>query len=355
MAYVGLRRRERVDYSGKTSGRGEAYVEVCDVRTDSQGHTHVSRHHEWKYVDCRNVPYSGYENVDITIHVDDDPFKNKVEQTSSSVNMVFGTVALFQANQVQQVSENAIEISNSLKKGFHSVVAAEISQQIGVVEERSKNGFQLLATLKKHMEEILHKMEKDYNSIKSRNVKQFDEINKQYTDMIHSLDASSFSMSKELAASMQSYAELSVAMQALLPEESSGTRNNLEENWLKESSSEIISGISTLLKQNNAYNAFIKNKISSVAVELEEYQGLPVLVMEKDDLKKDCIDSTCFMQMEDFAVKKSIEDSVKAALHHQDSVMENDYQDSLQKRIDSANLSERELGIIKNLMNVNEI
>ncbi len=355
MAYVGLSRRERVDYSGKTSGHGEAYVEVCNVSTDSQGRAHVSRHYEWKHVECRNVPYSGYEDVNITIHVDDDAFNNKVEQTAGSVNMVSGTVALFQANQIQQVSTNAIEIANSLKRGFHSVVAAEISQQIGVVEERSKNAYQLLMNLRNHMEKVHQDMERDYNAIKSRYVKQFDGINKQYTDSIKALDASSFAMSKELAASMRSYAKLEVATQALLPEESSRTRNNLEGSQLNESSSEIIGGISTLLKQNNAYNAFIQNKISNVAVESEEYQSLPVLFVEKDALKSDCVDSACFMQIEDFAVRKSIEGAVNAVLHRQEAVVNNDFQDGLKKKIESANLSDRELDIIKNLMDVNGI
>lgn len=355
MGYVGLRRTERVDYSGRTDGYGEAYVDVYTTSTDSQGNTRVHSHKEWRSVQCRNVPYSGYENVDITIHVDDDAFNNKVEQTAGSVHMVSGTVGLFQAEQVHQVSSNAIDIARSLKKGFNSVVASEISQQIGVAEERSKNSYQLLLTLKKRMQDVLHTMERDYNSIKGRNVKQFDSINKQYTDMIHALDASSFAMSKELEASMQSYAELAVATQALLPEESSRTRNNLEGSQLNRTSEEIIGGISNLLRQNNAYNAFIQNKISTVPVEKEESQCLPVLFMEMDDLKKNSETSTCFMHIEEFAVRNSIENAVKSALHGQTASVDNDYQESLHKKIESSNLNERELSVIRSLMSDNGI
>jgi len=353
MAYVGLNRVETVPYRGTTDGMGEAYVEVTDVRHDSQGHAHVSTHHEWRYVQCRNVPYSGAEEVEITINVDDDAFNNKVDQTAGSVHAVSGTVGLFQAAQVHQVSENAIKIAQSLKDGFDSVVAAEISQQIGVVEERSKNSYQLLQTYKKHMDDVSRTMEKDYADIKGRNVKQFDSINKQYTDMIHALDAASFSMAKDLEASMKTYAELSVATQALLPEESSITRNSLEVSQLNGSSEDIINSISKLLKQNNAYNAFVQGKISSIPAEKEEIQSLPVLFLENDALNGDYVDSSCFMQFENDETKKSIEESVKSALHCQESVIEDDYQECLEKKISVSNLNERELSVIRSLMDGN--
>lgn len=376
MSYIGLNRVEevtysgKVDYSGETSGHGEAQVDKYDEARDAQGNRILDQHGSvlykhtgttWETTQCRNVPYqgtvpyNGIEEVEITINVDDDPFNHKVSQTASSVHMVSGTVGLFQAEQIQQVSANAIEISKSLKKGFNSVVASEISQQIGVVEERSKNSFQLLQSLRTKMENILHTMERDYNTIKSRNVKQFNEINKQYTDMIHALDASIFAMSKELEASMQSYAELAVAMQALLPEESSRTRNNLEGSRLNRTSEEIIGDISNLLRQNNAYNAFIQNKVSTVPVEKEESQCLPVLFMETDDLKKNSETSTCFMHIEDFDVRNSIENAVKSALHSQTASVDNDYQERLQKKMESSNLNERELSVIRNLMDDNGI
>lgn len=376
MSYTGLNRVEEVpysgevDYSGETSGFGEARVDRYDEARDEHGHLIRDQHGDvlykragstWENTQCRNVPYSGtvpyegVEEVEITINVDDDPFNNKVEQTADSVHMVSGTVGLFQAEQVRQVSTNAIEIAKSLKKGFNSIVASEISQQIGVVEERSKNSYQLLLSLKKKMVDVLNTMERDYNSIKGRNVKQFDGINRQYTDMIHALDASSFTMSKELAASMQSYAELAVATQALLPEESSRTRNNLEGSQLNHTSGEIISSISNLLRQNNAYNAFIHNKISNIAVESEESQCIPVLYMEMDDLKKDCEASKCFMHIENQAVKQSIENAVKSAVHNQATLIDKDYQEGLQKKMDSSNLSERELDVMRSLMKDNGI
>ena len=354
MAYIGLRRTESVHYKGKTDGYGEALVKVADVSRDSQGHARISYHNEWQRVECRNVPYSGSEEVEITIHVADDAFNSKVRETAGSVNLVSGTVGLFQSEQVQQVTRNAIEIAKSLKNGFNAVVASEISQQIGAMEERSKNSYQLLQTYKKHMDEIFRTMERDYNNIKSRNVKQFDSINKQYTDMIHNLDSASFAMSKELAASMASYAELSVAIQNLLPEESSRTRNNLETTQLNSTSGEIIDEIAMLLRQYNAYNDFIRDKISGIGGEAEEMQCLPVLFFENDALKGDYIDSKCFMHLEDDGVKKAIEESVKNALHHQKIAIENDYQENLQKRINQANLDSREKDISKSLVQENK-
>lgn len=355
MAYVGLNRTETIHYSGEASGRGMAHVKVTDVSTDSNGHTHVSSHYEWVSAECRDVPYKGKEEVEITVRVEDDPFKNEVQNTSASVHAVSGTVGLFQSEQISQVSENAIAIAKSLKNGFGSIVAAEISQQIGELEERSKNSYQLLQTLKKHMDDIFHTMEKDYYDIKSRNVRQFDGINKQYTDMIHALDVSCFAMAKDLDASMKAYAELSVATQALLPEESSLTRNSLEVSRLNGTSGNIITNISNLLKQNNAYNAFVQGKISNTPAEEEEIQSLPVLFLESDALKGDCVSSCCFMQLDDLIVKKSIEESVKSVLHGRTDVLENDYQECLQKRINISNLNEREQNVIKSLMDDNRI
>ena len=355
MAYVGLKRTETIPYSGKTSGRGEAYVEVTDVRRDSQGNTHVSRHKEWVRADCRAVPYHGEEKVKITINVHDEPFNSEAKKTSNSVDAVSGTVGIFHAEQVQQVSQNAIEIANSLKKGFNSIVASEISQQIGEMEERSKNSYQLLQTYKKHMDEVFRTMEKDYYDIKGRNVKQFDSINQQYTDMIHALDASSFAMAKELAESMRTYADLAVATQALLPEESSLTRNNLEVSQLNGSSECIINSISKLLRQNNAYNAFIREKVSNKCAEKEELQSIPVLFLESDALKGDYLSSNCFMQLDNALARKSVEEAVKNALHTRDFVAENDYQECLRKKINGSNISEREQNIINSLMNDNGI
>ncbi len=146
--------------------------------------------------------YSGteYEEVDVNINVDTNPFDNSVENCNRNVNMLTGAVVATEAAQIVSIDKNSKKVASTIISGFFGYIRSEISQQVA---ELSQNIDAQLMHLKELSQSCLSKkkqMEGDFKRISSRYVKIFDDLNNELSNRVHELDKPTFVFKKETDA-----------------------------------------------------------------------------------------------------------------------------------------------------------
>jgi hypothetical protein len=146
--------------------------------------------------------YSGtiYEEVDVHINVDTNPFDNSIENCNTNVNLLTGAVVATEAAQLISIDKNSKKVANTIISGFFGYIRSEISQQ---VSELSQNIDAQLMHLKELAQSTVAKkiqMEGDFNRISSRYVKIFDDLNHELSNRVHELDKPTFVFKKETDA-----------------------------------------------------------------------------------------------------------------------------------------------------------
>ncbi|MBI9041678.1 hypothetical protein [Lutibacter sp.] len=141
-----------------------------------------------------------YEEVDVHINVDTNPFDNSVENCNRNVNLLTGAVVATEAAQLVSIDKNSKKVASTIISGFFGYIRSEISQQVA---ELSQNiDAQLM-----HLKELAHscltkkkQMEGDFNRISNRYIKIFDDLNNELSNRIHELDKPTFVFKKETDA-----------------------------------------------------------------------------------------------------------------------------------------------------------
>lgn len=144
--------------------------------------------------------YSGteYEDVNVSIEVDTEPFDNSVEHCNTNVNLLTGAVVATEAAQIVSIDKNSKKVAETIITGFFGYIRSEISQQIA---ELSQNIDAQLMHLKELAQSCLAKkkqMEGDFTRISSRYIKIFDDLNNELSNRIYELDKPTFVFKKEL-------------------------------------------------------------------------------------------------------------------------------------------------------------
>ena len=81
--------------------------------------------------------YSGteYEEVDVNINVDTNPFDNSVENCNRNVNLLTGAVVATEAAQIVSIDKNSKKVASTIISGFFGYIRSEISQQIAELSQ----------------------------------------------------------------------------------------------------------------------------------------------------------------------------------------------------------------------------
>jgi hypothetical protein len=138
--------------------------------------------------------YNGtaYEDVNVNIDVDTNPFDHSVASCNSDVNLLTGAVVATETAQVVSINKNSIKIADTIIKGFFHTIRLEIGQQ---AMELSQLIDATLAHLWKQAESCVNiqkRMEADYNRISSQYLKIFNDLNRELENRIFELDKSAF-------------------------------------------------------------------------------------------------------------------------------------------------------------------
>lgn len=142
----------------------------------------------------KTAHYSGttYENVNVNIHVDTNPFDRSVAGCNANVSALTGAVIATEAAQIKSIHDNSQKVANTIVSGFFDYIRSDISQQI--MELAQKIDAHLL-----HLRELAQtcigkqkQMEVDYNRISGRYLKIFDDLNRELENRIFALDEPAF-------------------------------------------------------------------------------------------------------------------------------------------------------------------
>ena len=134
--------------------------------------------------------YSGtaYENVQVNIDVETTPFDNSVTNCNNSVNVLTGAVVATEAAQIASINNNAKKVGSTIVQGFFKTIRSEISQQISELSSRLDATLIHLHEMAKRCVEKQMQMESDYNGIKTRYLKIFDDLNNELSNRVYELD-----------------------------------------------------------------------------------------------------------------------------------------------------------------------
>jgi len=138
--------------------------------------------------------YSGtaYEDVNVNIDVDTNPFDNSVAKCNSNVNLLTGAVVATETAQVVAIDKNAKKVAGTIVKGFFDYIRSDISQQIMELSQRIDAQLLHLRELAKNCVAKQKQMETDYNRISSRYLNIFSDLNNELKNRIFELDKPAF-------------------------------------------------------------------------------------------------------------------------------------------------------------------
>ncbi len=143
--------------------------------------------------------YSGttYEDVNVNIDVDTNPFDESVEGCNNNVNILTGTVVATESAQIVSIDKNAKKIGTTIIEGFFKTIRFEISQQIVELSKRIDAQIMHLRELAKSCSAKQKQMETDYNRLSSRYLKIFEDLNNELSNRIFELDKPAFLFKKD--------------------------------------------------------------------------------------------------------------------------------------------------------------
>jgi hypothetical protein len=140
------------------------------------------------------VHYDGttYEDVNVNINVDTDPFDGSVATCNHSVNALTGAVVATETAQIASIDKNSKKVANTIIDGFFGYIRSEISQQVMEFSQRIDAHLLHLRELAKTCVGKQKQMEVDYNRISGRYLKIFDDLNNELENRVFELDKPAF-------------------------------------------------------------------------------------------------------------------------------------------------------------------
>lgn len=146
------------------------------------------------------VYYEGtaYEDVQVDIEVDTDPFDRGVANCNNHVDVLTGSVVATQAAQVESIKQKAKQIGDSVVNGFFNTVRFEISTQIVELQKRVEALLLDMNEKQKKLLALKAQMEKDYHRVSEQYGKIFGELNQELENRVHALDQPVFSSANEM-------------------------------------------------------------------------------------------------------------------------------------------------------------
>jgi hypothetical protein len=144
------------------------------------------------------VYYDGttYEDVNVNIDVDTNPFDRSVAGCNTSVNALTGAVVATEAAQIASIDTNSKKVAGTIVKGFFDYIRYDISQQVMELSQKMDSHLLHLRELAKTCIGKQKQMEVDYNRISSRYLKIFDDLNNELDNRIFELDKPAFAFKR---------------------------------------------------------------------------------------------------------------------------------------------------------------
>lgn len=234
--------------------------------TDSQGQSH-----------SREVTL--HEPIDIYVEVDTSPFDSSVRTCNAHVQGLTASVALFQAGEIEAKQQSAQDICDATTKGFFGVIDQNISIQ-NAEEEAQMTA--LAGELIQQSKELARKqtvMSGDYNRIKERYSKLFDDLNGELKNRIYSLLAPCFDFVERATAEQRRKVDSSLLSTVVVDgDETAKVRTAIAASHVKSNAVNLINSAKDYIDSQ----AELAGRIAAVLCDegSEATYKVPVMVVE---------------------------------------------------------------------------
>ncbi len=157
----------------------------------------------------KTVHYSGDVPVEITIHVNTDPFEASVSEAETALVSVAGVLSATEAAQVAAIAEGGERIARTTTSGFFGLLRSELSSQISEFGNTMRSSVGMLLELSRAVDDIHEQMREDYHRIRSRYRRVFDRLDQELDRRVKAMDRASFDLRERAMGEvvMGSYAE----------------------------------------------------------------------------------------------------------------------------------------------------
>jgi len=225
--------------------------------------------------------YSGteYEDVDVTIEVDTEPFDDSVDNCNTNVNLLTGAVVATEAAQIVSIDKNSKKVANTIISGFFGYIRSEISQQIAELTQNIDAQLMHLKELAQSCHAKKKQMEGDFLRISGRYIKIFDDLNNELSNRIYELDKPAFVFKKELEnQKIRATDNDLVNTVTVFGKEGSELHSMISASFAKKRALDSLNKSKVFLWQQKRLNNTVQQSMMNESIEASQY--LPVCFIE---------------------------------------------------------------------------
>lgn len=150
-----------------------------------------------------SITLSWSEDVAIDILVDTSSFDNSIASLKNHVDGLTGAVIATEALHVKEKKQSASAIGRSVTKGFFDLIRSEITQQMAGLRSRVDSMILKLNDMKLASLRVKQTMQQDYGRITDRYSSTFEELDRELTTRIATLDESAYAFLREASSQVR--------------------------------------------------------------------------------------------------------------------------------------------------------
>lgn len=203
------------------------------------------------------------EPVYVDVYVESDPFEHSVDHCDNSLHLLQAGIVAAEAAEKKSRIENSKRLAKSLDDGFFQVVNSNLTIQ---AKEESANAKALVGALYSQQQELLkirQRMEGDYNLIKSRYVKLFEDYDKELHNRIYALNQRTFRLAEESAKElMRPTSSILTAASLIGQKENLALQTKITASRVKYYASLVITKVKSFIEGQNVLKNRLRNIVS---------------------------------------------------------------------------------------------
>jgi hypothetical protein len=242
-----------------------------------------------------SITLSWSEDVNIDILVDTSSFDYSVESLKHHVDGLTGAVVTTEALQIEEKAQSASAISQSVTTGFFDLIRSEITQQVVGLKSRVDSLFLKLNDMKLASQRVKQTMQKDYGRITDRYTSTFEELDRELTTRIATLDESAYAFRREASSQgSRSFASTLSTVPTVFGRESSQAQTALLAGIMHSRMNSLLQ-LSTayLVSERQTIQTFIKI-LSDEMIDESTTHSLPVAYLAAGDPSAGSMGRTIF-------------------------------------------------------------
>lgn len=120
--------------------------------------------------------------------VDTNPMAQEIKSVSGHINGTTAAVVGMRAAVIKAEEDAANRVCDDVNKGFYTLIHSQISQKIAKLHSNVDSHLMKLNQLRKQLNAIRGRMERDYGMISQRYLKLFNNLNKNLQQQVYELD-----------------------------------------------------------------------------------------------------------------------------------------------------------------------